>query len=183
MSNLVVGNIGRLLLKTANLTKYPLANFAAILFSAISQMCTMRIICFSFQMSITHSTPFLTFIGQKLQTALSARVCLLVNNIDSFSIRDNMFCSMKRRFRPLGGCFGSMYRQFRLMSGRFCSMKRPFQLTCLCCALKIHHNNEYWQTKGTLSLWRNHYGSHFLPFLAWRNHFGGGELLRHDKTI
>ena len=54
-----------------------------------------------------------------------------------------------------------------------CSMNRQFQLTCLRCSLKIHHNNEYWETKRTLSLRQNHYGSHFLPFLARWNHFGG----------
>ena len=43
-------------------------------------------------------------------------------------------------------------------------------------ALKIYHNNEYRETRGTLSLRRNHYGSHFLPFLARRNHFGGGNF-------
>ena len=85
-----------------------------------------------------------------------------------------MFRSIKRRFRSLDGHFGSIYRRFRSMSGRFCSMNRRFQLACLRCALKIHHNNEYRETKGTLSLRRNHYGSHFLPFLARRNHFGGG---------
>ena len=87
-----------------------------------------------------------------------------------------MFRSMKGRFRSLDGRFGSIYRRFRSMSRRFRSMNRRFQLTCLRCTLKIHHNNEYWETKGTLSLRRNHYGSHFLPFLARRNHFGGGNF-------
>ena len=62
-------------------------------------------------------------------------------------------------------------RRFRSMSGQFCSMNRRFQLTCLHCTLKMHHNNKYWETKETLSLWRNHYSSHFLPFLAQQNHF------------
>ena len=95
---------------------------------------------------------------------------------DTFSIQDNMFRSMKRRFRSLDGRFGSIYRRFRSMSGQFCSMNRGFQLTCLHCTLKIHHNNEYRETRGTLSLRRNHYGSHFLPVLARRNHFGGGNF-------
>ena len=95
---------------------------------------------------------------------------------DAFSILNNMFRSMKRRFRSLDGGFGSIYRRFRSMSGRFSSMNRQFQLTCLHCVLKIHHNNEYRETRGTLSLRRNLYGSHFLPFLAWRNHFGGGNF-------
>ena len=86
---------------------------------------------------------------------------------------DNMFRSMKRQFCSLDACFGSIYRRFRLMSGQFCSINRQFQLTCLCCTLKIHHNNEHWETKGTLSLRRNHYDSHFLAFLARQNHFGG----------
>ena len=76
----------------------------------------------------------------------------------------------------MGWRFGSIYRQFRSMSGRFCLMNRQIQLTCLCCVLKIHHNNENQETKGTLSLWRNHYGSHFLPFLTWRNHFWRGNF-------
>ena len=81
---------------------------------------------------------------------------------------------MKRRFCSLNGHFGSIYRRFCLMSGWFCSMNRRFQLTCLHCTLKIHHTNKYWETKGTLSLRQNHYGSYFLPFLAQRKHFDGG---------
>ena len=88
-----------------------------------------------------------------------------------------MFRSMKRRFRSLDGRFGSIYRRFCSMSGRFCSMNRRFQLTCLHCTLKIHHNNEYRETRGTLSLRRwTTGGGHFLPFLARRNHFGGGNF-------
>ena len=71
--------------------------------------------------------------------------------------------------------FGSIYRQL-------CSMNRRFQLTCLCCALKIHHNTKYRQTKGTLSLWLNHYCSIFCHFSPAKP-FRWGELLCHDMTI
>ena len=83
----------------------------------------------------------------------------------------NMFSSMQRRFRSFDGCFASIYRRFR-------SMHRRFLLTCLRSALMIHHNNEYRKTKGTLSLRRNHCGSHFLPFFSPAEPFLWGELLR-----